>query len=370
MRVPAVTRTYVSRLRNMMPLRMMTIGAILLISTCHGMQAGQQQHAESPPHRNSWVGDEKEAFAEKEIDYAAQEMEKLLRSREARKQPGNQIAPMDGAKKVPDEVPSTASYTSTSTMINKGRDGEVFKGWTVNGRTPVAIKAIKKNKNLYGYGHLYHAPTWVHDEYTFLQRADHPNIIQVYGFEETYDKFCIITEYCSGGDMYGRQTKLFLLSENNKAEILFQMFDSIQYLHSINIMHLDVKLENYVFVSGEEGDDYWRPKLIDFGFAQIIGFGEYNLISVGTDGCQAPEVIEGQYNTAADVWSLGVAMFEIVFGYQPFHDGNPLKRTKQNHKVVNERIKDGFTDKKFKIQGRRTKSNSVRLLSENNARGH
>jgi len=95
----------------------------------------------------------------------------------------------------------------------------------------------------------------------------------------------------------------------------------VNYLHSIGIMHRDLKLENFLFKNQMPDSEL---KLIDFGLSIIFGQGEPTKFEskVGTPLYVAPEVIRGMYDEKCDYWSLGVMMYILLCGYPPFDGDN------------------------------------------------
>ena len=100
-----------------------------------------------------------------------------------------------------------------------------------------------------------------------------------------------------------------------------QLVLAIEYLHSIKIIHCDLKAENCVLT--RDGN----MKLTDFGFATTIHEGEKIIKRNGTPVYMAPEMIkvnhETGYTYTVDVWSLGVLIYAMLTGYFPFHGETP-----------------------------------------------
>lgn len=100
------------------------------------------------------------------------------------------------------------------------------------------------------------------EEVEILKTLDHPNIVRIIDFYNTTDAYYIITEYCSGGELFEKIQQLKEFSEAKTAEIIKQLISAVIYLHQKGIVHRDIKPENIMF----ENDDPNSPlKLIDFG---------------------------------------------------------------------------------------------------------
>ena len=111
------------------------------------------------------------------------------------------------------------------------------------------------------------------------------------------------------------------------------LLKAVLFLHHNGIIHRDIKPENIVFV---EPDNFNALKLIDFGLS-IQQNAKKDNRRVGTPYYMAPEMVRGNFNYASDVWSIGVILFIMVTGKQPF-------RGKSKEEVF-EKIKRGSYDK-------------------------
>merc|ERR1719162_2677402 len=91
--------------------------------------------------------------------------------------------------------------------------------------------------------------------------------------------------------------------------------DAVQYLHGNQVVHKDLKLENWVYADASENA---RLKLIDFGFSEVFSHDAPMTAVMGTIFYVAPEVLERYYDSKCDVWSLGVIAFMLLCGLPPF----------------------------------------------------
>jgi calcium/calmodulin-dependent protein kinase I len=109
-------------------------------------------------------------------------------------------------------------------------------------------------------------------------------------------------------------------SERDAKACMKQLLKGIEYLHSRNIAHRDLKLENLLLM---KKNDISRVKIVDFGLAKRAAESHLETIC-GTPQYVAPEVIQGvpgnKYDPKVDMWSAGVIMFILLGGYPPFYD--------------------------------------------------
>ncbi|KAG0374118.1 NUAK SNF1-like kinase 1 [Mortierella sp. AD032] len=163
----------------------------------------------------------------------------------------------------------------------------------------------------------------VRRESDLLQSIQHPNIVNFREVVETSLQLCIVLDYASGGELFEYVAdKRALASEQDIQCIFAQLVDAVDYLHQLNIVHRDLKLEN-VLLEPQAGAPL-RPKvkLTDFGLAKIIDLDSPLLTTrCGSEDYAAPEIILGQpYDgREADIWSLGVVLYALLVGFLPFN---------------------------------------------------
>ena len=200
-------------------------------------------------------------------------------------------------------------YTMQS-LIGEGSYGKVYSAVHNQSNQPRAIKIINKRSI---------RDTKIRfkfiNEITILKMLDHPNIIKLYEFFEDTRNYYLVTEYLTGGELLDFILKHKVISEQETASYIKQLLSSVAYLHSRNIVHRDIKLENMIFESAEAGS---ALKLIDFGTSVIRSPMRNMRHCKGTISYLAPEVIQNKYTEKCDIWSVGVCMYVLLSGKMPF----------------------------------------------------
>ncbi|CAK9038103.1 cGMP-dependent protein kinase (PbPKG) [Durusdinium trenchii] len=151
-------------------------------------------------------------------------------------------------------------------------------------------------------------------ERDILAELDHPFIIK---FVRSFNgpRFVyFLTELVTGGELLDALDALGLLQAPQAQFYSASIILAIEFLHERRIAYLDLKGENCLI------DQHGYLKIIDFGVAERITDGRIYAVK-GTPLFMAPEVILGKgYTTAADLWSLGVCLFDFMVGSFPFGD--------------------------------------------------
>ena len=198
--------------------------------------------------------------------------------------------------------------------LGSGSFGKVYLAQNKFTKEKVAMKEIKKsNKDLLSDGEI-------KDEIDILKSLDHPDIVRIIESYNTKDSYVLVTEYCEGGELYDQVRNQ--LSETQIAVIFKQLLSGLAYLHSHNIVHRDLKLENILIQEIEKsktnGEDLFNIKIIDFGTARIFDNKTKPQSIVGSSYYIAPEVLNQKYGKECDLWSVGVILYMFVVGHAPF----------------------------------------------------
>lgn len=175
-------------------------------------------------------------------------------------------------------------------MVGNGGQGVVYKGhWK---SILVAVKFIPLNENSIRH---------FEKEIEALSILEHPNICNLVGWyirhiPQSIPTAALVTEFYSGGELFSKVMKE-KLSNDVIMNIFLQLFEAVFYMHSNNMIHCDIKLENIVLTS--KG----TPILIDFGLRDTC--------NVGTLYYASPEV-RYMVHKGIDIWALGICLFACL----------------------------------------------------------
>jgi len=151
---------------------------------------------------------------------------------------------------------------------------------------------------------------------------NHPRLLQIQQVYEDTENIHIITELLTGGELYSKvremQNNGRYFSNEDAAFMIRNILDGISYMHSLGIVHRDLKVSNFMFAHSSHGKHIRNIKIIDFGLSKKIVDG---LVSgcCGNAYYVAPEVLlEESYTSKVDVWSIGVIAYLILSLTLPF----------------------------------------------------
>ena len=208
--------------------------------------------------------------------------------------------------------------------IGSGNYSKIYKGYNQSDPNKhLAIKVIpKQNLNTVVLGYLKR-------EIELLKSVNSEHIVKLLDYVVTDKEYYLVFEYCNGGDLVEfRKLKGGRLEPKLIRDILIQIVDGLDVLYDKKIIHRDLKLNN-IFVSYEDQN---KPvvKVGDFSFARLIKEREeatstslssdlQEMSIVGTPKYMAPELFNnGPYSFKADIWSLGLIVYELLCGKSCF----------------------------------------------------
>jgi len=157
-------------------------------------------------------------------------------------------------------------------------------------------------------------------------RLAHPNAVTVLDLlQEEDETLCIVMEYVEGSDLRRVIAERGRMQPGEAIDIALQVADVLKQAHSMGIIHRDLKPENIMVRPGLRGH---FAKVLDFGIARLLHENASRLTAqgaiAGTPRYMPPEQVEGRdVDARADVYALGVVLFEMVTGRPPF-DGTSI----------------------------------------------
>ena len=234
-------------------------------------------------------------------------------------------------------------FIITNKQLGDGTSGSVRLGIHEGTKETVAIKEIRKKKyeiiserisnneleEIKNERELLDS-TLLEQEIEIFKILHHPYICRYY-YKANYNSDCyIVSEYLKNKNIIdyicdsleSGEITFNIFDEKFICKIFCQMLSAIEYLHNNYIVHRDIKLENTIF------DEYGDIKLTDFGFSKKLKKGEYLQDHRGSEIYSSPEVIlyEDDYDGyLADIWSLGVCLFFLIFNDYPFSADQDFK---------------------------------------------
>lgn len=201
------------------------------------------------------------------------------------------------------------NYTLVS-ELGKGQFGVVYKAHNASTDEVFAIKSITK-QSIMGNSKL---KELFDTEVKIMASIKHPNIMHLYELLETNNNYYLVLDYCKSGDMESYVKRHKGLGEEEAVYLLMQIMNGFKELHKNKIMHRDFKLAN-IFLDAD------RAVIGDFGFAK--SGTEMAMTKLGSPVTMAPEILLNKsarivYTNKADLWSIGVCFFEMIFGVEPW----------------------------------------------------
>lgn len=285
-----------------------------------------------PPHVGSPPAARKESRKEKKEREKLEKLEKRVKKEEEKQKKSKE------KEKV---RPTTSAVSGVSVPLNVKRVVHVNHEMQWSGKDPNEVFAKEELLGEGAYGAVYRAvhretdmviaikelPNLVNQEelqkeIDILKKCSHQNIVCYFGTCQLASSLWILMDYCDIGsvrDMIELCNKP--LKEDQIAYILQQSLQGLLYLHSMNIIHRDVKAGNILL------DGLGAVKIADFGVSeQLSDAVSKSDTRIGTPLWMAPEVILGKrYDNRCDVWSLGITAIEMAEGLPPNHEMNPMR---------------------------------------------
>ena len=214
-------------------------------------------------------------------------------------------------------------------VIGKGGNAEVYLGINLTNGKLIAVKRVpipklstssasggaageEEAKDAVKIEKRYQS---LQDEISVLSNAEHPNIVKYYGSSQSDTHLNILLEFVPGGSIRHLLDNFGALGDDVILSYLRQTLLGLQYLHSHNIIHSDMKSANILVT------DQGKVKLSDFGTASLLGQANHpEGAIVGTLLWMAPELVRGESapTRQSDIWSLGCTIIEMFTSEYPW----------------------------------------------------
>ncbi|XP_058824287.1 membrane-associated tyrosine- and threonine-specific cdc2-inhibitory kinase [Topomyia yanbarensis] len=183
--------------------------------------------------------------------------------------------------------------------VGEGSFGEVFK---VKSKLDGCFYAVKKSKEYFRGENYRHER--LEEVRRYEQFSEHENCVKLYQAWEQEDRLYMQMELCKGSlEDYAREQRF--IPEDKIWSILLDLLLGLKSLHDRNLIHLDIKLDNILIT------DDGVCKLADFGLVFDLTNRNSNHATEGDSRYIAPELMEGRYTKAVDIFSLGIAILEL-----------------------------------------------------------
>jgi len=226
--------------------------------------------------------------------------------------------------------------------LGVGGFGEVWLAHYKNSFKLCAIKFIRKTNEFFVYN----------KEINIMKKCKNKSkLCQLYENYEDEFKLIIVMEYIAGKELYD-YINIKLYPEDIIKNIFIQILQGIQEMHEADLVHRDIKPENIIIENIEDNLNL-NVTILDFGLAEYCNNTTILTRKCGSLEYMAPEVKKEKYNKSSDIYSLGILLYIMLCGENPFYNNS----SKLKHNIC------PFTEPNWKIISDEAKVLVIKLLT-------
>lgn len=216
--------------------------------------------------------------------------------------------------------------------LGRGAMGVVYRGVDPKIGRKVAIKCLAFTEEFEGQ-ELEEVQKRFYREAEAAGRLDHPNVVTVYDVGEEHDLAYIAMDYVEGSSLEAFTHPEHLLPVDEALEVIAQVAEALDYAHSRNVVHRDIKPGNIIY-----NRDTGVVKVTDFGIARLTDESKTKSGSIlGSPAYMSPEQVAGKkVDGRSDLFSLGTTLYQLLTGELPF-TGDSV--TNVLYRILNEKPK-------------------------------
>ncbi|ESO87102.1 hypothetical protein LOTGIDRAFT_177465 [Lottia gigantea] len=205
--------------------------------------------------------------------------------------------------------------------LGEGACGKIYSCERISDNLMLAVKIIRKDNS----------NKFLEREISVMKSLHHDNIVNLHNVVETHDKYYLIMDLASQGDLLEFVGLHGSLNSEKSKKIFRQIVAAVSHCHQQGIAHRDLKLENILLTQTSQ------VKLADFGFSRQMTTSDlFSQTFCGSVAYTAPEVLQGKKYSPfqSDVWSMGVLLYAMFVGRLPFDDSNVTRMVRSQLKQL------------------------------------